>query len=156
MIFKKGEVANPLGQLPVGRDLIEARKLTRLEFERLVNKYLFMGVKEIEKILDNPYSDIPLIDALILSGLRMAYRDGDTKRLDFFLDRTIGRVVMKHHVVTEVDDSSRVAPVQLSDEEKLAMVEAYKSRLLSQRKEVIDVSSSSGESEPQVPAHDEK
>ena len=53
MAFKKGVSGNPDGSLPVGNDMKEARKLTRLEFERLVNKYLFKSVAEIQLMLKN-------------------------------------------------------------------------------------------------------
>lgn len=139
--FKQGEV-NSKGRLPIGDDLKEARKLTRAEFERMINRYLFMSVAEIQDRLKNQEQyQIPMIEALILSGLALAYKEGDTKRLDFFLDRTLGRVVMKHHVVTEVDNTSRVAPIALSEAEKLEMVEAYKQKVLAKMKvQEIDVS----------------
>ena len=152
MAFKKGVSGNPDGSLPVGNDMKEARKLTRLEFERLVNKYLFKSVAEIQLMLKHQEEyGIKMIDALILSGLAMAYKEGDTKRLDFYLDRVLGRVVMRHHVVTEIDESDRVAPVQLSEQEKLEMIEAYKRKVLDQMKgKEIDVSPVSRENKSQV------
>lgn len=155
--FKKGDISNPIGGLPIGQDLKEARKLTRLEFEKMINKYLFMSVNEIQdRIKHQEKYGIPMIEALILSGLALAYKEGDIKRLDFFLDRTIGRVVMKHHVVTEVDESSRVAPVQLTESEKLEMIEAYKKRVLANMKGgAIDVSPISREDQSSVQESDQ-
>lgn len=154
MPFQKGQSGNPNGVLPLGDDLKEARKLTRHEFERMINKYLFMSVSEIQDRLKNQDSyGITMIEALILSGLAMAYKEGDTKRLDFYLDRTLGRVVMKHHVVTEVDESNRLPPVKLTEEEKLQMIEAYKKKVLDQmnnKGKEIDVSPIDRENEPQV------
>lgn len=152
MPFKKGQSGNPLGSLPIGNDLKEARKLTRLEFERIVNKYLFMTMRDIRKSMEDQTAKecTPMLDLIVISILQKALIEGDEKRFNFLLDRTIGQVVRRIHVAPEVEEDQR-PPVEMSAEEKLQMLERYKEIILSKKdREVVDVSPVDREDEPQV------
>lgn len=141
--FKEGESGNPFGSLPIGQDLKEARKLTRVEFERLANKYLHMTWDQIEKIFKEEKKSIPAIEMMILSIMHKAIIEGDERRFEFLLDRTIGQAVRKIQVVTEVDDAPKAPPVPMSDADKIKMLDTYKAILMSKdsaNKDVIDVS----------------
>ncbi len=88
--FKKGNKANPYGRPKTPPDLKAARQLTRVKLEILINKYLALGKIEILKIMANP--ETPSIDVMICSIISKAVSHGDEKRLDFILDRLIGKV----------------------------------------------------------------
>lgn len=131
MALKKGDKINPLGPLPIGEDLKLARKLTRVEFERVANKYLYMNFFDIQKAM-NPENkmNIPVLDYMILSVMYHAIKEGDQKRLDFLLDRTIGQAVKRIQVTTEPEDMDKNAPVELSAEERIEMAERYKNKII--------------------------
>lgn len=79
------------GRQPVEPEIKAARKLTRDEFERLVNKYMTASKEEIEAARKDP--KLTMLEAMILSIVHKAIVLGDEKRLQFLLDRTIGRIV---------------------------------------------------------------
>jgi hypothetical protein len=88
--FKKGQSGNPSGAAPVPEDIKEARKLTNFEFERLANKYLFGTAADIEKASKDP--NTPLIELLVGSVIHKGVLEGDERRLDFLLNRLVGKV----------------------------------------------------------------
>jgi len=127
-MVKKGQVLNEFGPLPIGDDLKYARKITRVEFERVANKYLFMRWEEIEPLAKS--KNIPMLDFMIISLMNHAVKDGDPKRLDFLLDRLIGQVVRKIHVQTEEEHIPKTSPIAMSDEEKVEMLDIMRERIL--------------------------
>lgn len=126
----------------MGNDLKEARKLTRLEFERTVNKYLFMSLEQIQKLMKDPEvkKRTPMIDMIVVSIAYKALIEGDERRFTFLLDRTIGQVVRRVRVEHEVEDMPKTVPVEMTMEERLEMLERYKKVLQSKKEEAIDVS----------------
>lgn len=137
----------PFGNLPIGDDLKNARKLTRAEFERLANKYLFMPFQEMSDLLQNKERNpnVPVIELAIMSIYYHAIKDGDEKRLNWVMDRVLGQAVRKIHVVTEMENpnADAPAPVEMTQEEKLDMLELYKKKVIKQikdaRNDVVDV-----------------
>lgn len=89
--FVKGVVTNPTGPKPLPTDIKESRKLTQVEFERLVNKYLYGDKNELQKATADPKT--PLIELMIGSILHKGIIQGDERRLEFLLSRLIGKVV---------------------------------------------------------------
>lgn len=90
-MFKPGVSGNPAGAAKLPEEIKAARKLTRIEFETIVNKYLYLSEEELnEKRKDKT---LTLIEMMVLSIVQKAIVQGDEKRLDFLLDRMIGKVV---------------------------------------------------------------
>lgn len=131
----KKESFNPFGPLPIGDDLKQARKLTRTEFERLANKYLFMPFNEMASILNDKTKNpnVPVIELAIMSIYYHAIKEGDEKRMNWVMDRVLGQAVKKIHVVTEVENPDPKAPVEMTEKEKLDMIERYKKRVIEAR-----------------------
>lgn len=134
--FQKGQASNPQGMLPIGDDLKNARKLVRSELERLLNKYFFEDFFNIQEVLNKVARgervNVPTGELLIMSVCYTAIKEGDEKKLSFLLDRMIGQVVRKIKVMTEVEDhdaNSKGAPVEMTPEEKMQMIEVYKKKL---------------------------
>lgn len=96
--FKEGNIANPHGAPRVPQDLKDARKLSKIQFEILVNKYLFNKKQDLAVAAANP--ETPVLELLIGSIIHKAVVEGDERRLNFLLDRLIGKVVDK---VSNVD-----------------------------------------------------
>lgn len=97
-MFKPGQSGNPNGAPKVPADLVAARKITRQQFELTANKYLSMSVSELSK-LDKHKGDITLLEAMIISVIQQGIKKGDHVRLDFLLDRLIGKVVQPFEYV---------------------------------------------------------
>lgn len=95
--FQPGQSGNPAGGPKTPEDLKEARKLTKLEFERIVNQYLFEKEIDLQELRTRPGTR--MIDLLIASIMDKALVHGDDRRLTFLLDRLIGKV--KDHVEVE-------------------------------------------------------
>lgn len=88
--FKPGESGNPNGRPPVPDDLREARTVNQHEFERVANLYLFMKRPELMKAAEQ--ADLPMLDTMVVALMVAIVNTGDYKRLNFLLERTIGKV----------------------------------------------------------------
>lgn len=133
MTIKKGQVINPYGNLPIGDDLKNARKLTRADFERTANKYMQMTWEMIDELIKQ--KNLPMMDYMIVSIMHRAVKDGDQKRLDFLLDRLIGQVVRRIRVQHEEEPIVKQIPMQVSDEERLEMLEKMRQRIIDAKAE---------------------
>lgn len=74
----------------VPHDLRQARKLTKVEIELIINKYLYLPVGELSAAAIDPM--IPTIETIVISILISAIKKGDHDRLNFVLDRLVGKV----------------------------------------------------------------
>jgi hypothetical protein len=92
--IKEGEVLNPNGRPKLPDDIKEARKLNKLEFERIVNKYLYMKKEEITEALRDP--DTPAIEMAVAQLIVKGITLGDPVRLNFLLERLLGKVKFVH------------------------------------------------------------
>lgn len=144
--FKKGNKANEVGQLPIGQKIKEMRKLTRIEYERLAGKYLFMTIEDMEALAKR--KDIQTIDYLIISSIIHGIKHGDFKVLEFHLDRLIGTPVRKYKFEVEEPNPNELAePVPMTDAERVEMLDLMKARYLNKKEsEVIDVEPSKPQS----------
>lgn len=88
--FKKGQSGNPNGRPRIPEDLKMARRLNKLELEKLLNQFLFMTPIEMEARVKS--QDVTAIEAMIGSIIIKAVKDGDQQRLNFILERLIGKV----------------------------------------------------------------
>ena len=149
MAFKKGEASNPAGSLPIGEARKMVRKLTRIEFEKIENKYLWMNAEQIEKSMKEGKSQIPALELAIMSIIYHSIKDGDQKRLDWLLDRLIGGVVKRIAVMPEdiSEEEMGGVPIQMSNQERIDMLEKY-AETLRKEKEVIDVSPNARKDKP--------
>ena len=88
--WQPGQSGNPKGYKGFPKDLKEARKLNQAELERLVNKYLYFSQEEMDAHVSQP--DTPMIEHMVASIISLASTKGDQLRLDFILNRLIGKV----------------------------------------------------------------
>lgn len=88
--FKPGQSGNPKGPATIPADIKAARELSKIEFERIANKYLFMTKNEITAAAMN--AETPALELLVGSIVHKAVVEGDERRLNFLLDRLIGKV----------------------------------------------------------------
>lgn len=88
--FKPGQSGNPAGRAKLPEDIKEARGLNKIQFERMLNRYLAMSAPEIKTIAESPKT--PALDLIVAKVIYEAIKKGDDKRLDFMLNRLIGPV----------------------------------------------------------------
>lgn len=91
--LKPGDRLNPLGRPPEPEDVKDAKKLSKVEFIRVANKFLYMTLAEIREVEEDKKST--MLDLLLASIILKGFDHGDQGRLTFFLDRIIGPVKSK-------------------------------------------------------------
>lgn len=129
--FQKGVAANPAGRTPLPKDLKAAIKtvsrLTPALVSALITKYCYKTRDEIKEILSDPTTSA--IDLTICTVLSKAMNNGDHQRLEFLLNRTIGKVADRVEQVTF--DHTILAKIDTIPKEHLLDVIA-ESRVLKQ------------------------
>jgi len=96
--FKPGQSGNPGGKAKVPDDIKEARKLTQLDLERVINSLLYITKEALQAKIKDPQT--PMIEMIAASIMAQAAVKGDHMRLDFILQRMIGKVKDQLEVTT--------------------------------------------------------
>lgn len=119
--FKPGQSGNPNGRPKLTTELLEARKLNQIAVGSIINKYMNMGIGEIQQ--DCERADIKALEAMIGKIIVEAHKFGDYSRVNFLFDRMIGKVketieveLPKPTVVKLLDGSSIVLGSEKPDE----------------------------------------
>lgn len=95
-------------------DLKEARLENAAQFETLIYKYFHLSGDELKvKMADKT---LPSIDLVVIRILAMAIEKGDFARLNFLLERTIGKVKDQVEIKAKVQHS-REDYASMSDQE---------------------------------------
>jgi hypothetical protein len=95
--FKPGQSGNPGGRPKIPEELRKFKTLSADEVKKIFAKYARMTEPEVSAYM--AADDTPIFEKVVGQGLLKAVKDGDYGRLNFILDRTIGKVVEK----TEID-----------------------------------------------------
>ena len=88
--FKKGKSGNPGGRPKASNTMKELKKLSKNKFAEILMKFLYLTNEEIKEIVRNPKT--AMLELMLGSVILKAIRTGDQQRLDFLLNRCIGRV----------------------------------------------------------------
>ncbi len=88
--IQPGEIKNPAGRPKTPEYLKKARKMNKIMFEAILQKYIYCTRAELITAYKAP--DTPAIDLCVISVLKESATRGDQKRLEFILDRLIGKV----------------------------------------------------------------
>lgn len=88
--FKPGQSGNPGGKVKLPEDIKEARKLNQVELERIINKYLAMDRGAVKAAISS--ESTPMMELMVASIVAQAAQKGDHQRLDFVLNRLVGKV----------------------------------------------------------------
>lgn len=88
--FIKGQSGNPKGRPKMDPELLAVSKMTHSYITQVINKYSAMTRAQIQaKIKDE---DTPMIECTVASIYVKALQTGDYMKLNFLLDRAIGKV----------------------------------------------------------------
>ncbi len=80
--WKPGQSGNPSG--------VRKGKLTRDEVETIMAKFARHSREQLQAVVQNPKT--PMLEIMVASVMAKAAKDGDYSRLDFLLNRSIGKV----------------------------------------------------------------
>ena len=94
--FKKGQSGNPKGRPKTREDLKKVKLMSSDNAARLIQKIMDMSPDEIRVMVEDPKT--PAWELMVARIVDKAIREGDTSRLNFLFDRTIGKVVEKKEV----------------------------------------------------------
>lgn len=87
--FKPGQTGNPDGRPRIPLDLKEARSVNKIEFDRVLNKYMYLCAPDINSSLKS--DKLPMIELVVAKIIAKAFNEGDQRRLEFIIDRLIGK-----------------------------------------------------------------
>jgi len=98
--IKKGQVLNPNGRPRLSSEEKAMRKLTATHFNKVANKYVLSTVAQLEA----KFRDVktPALDLILIKILIEAADKGDIGKINFFLERLIGKVPDK--IIDETED----------------------------------------------------
>jgi hypothetical protein len=114
--FKPGESGNVSGRPAIPEDIKEARKLNKIEMERVLNHFISMTGQELKAYMGRP--ETTALELMVGKVVAIAIQKGDEKRLGFILDR-LGFVVKQKHSHDGGEDNSpiglTVAKIQIEE-----------------------------------------
>ena len=88
--WKPGESGNPNGRPPLPPELRKARAYNRVYVQEKLTEMMELGVEDLQKIVKDPKTKV--IDAMVASVALYGIKKGDQARLNFLMERTIGKV----------------------------------------------------------------
>ena len=103
--FLPGKSGNPSGRPKLPEDINKARTLNRIEFERVLNRYLYMSKAEIMKAAQDPGT--PALELMIASMISKGTNEGDHLRIEFLISRVIGKVPERIQIEDEFKNLTR-------------------------------------------------
>lgn len=94
--FKPGTSGNPSGRPKLPEDIANARKQNANSVARILNAFMNMSLDDLKKLMASPAT--PTLELMIGRVVVESIKSGDQTRLNFILDRSIGKVVDKMEV----------------------------------------------------------
>ncbi len=95
--FKPGNTTGKLGgRPPIPEDLKEISLISTDTVKRLIARYVEMNKAQLQQAAQDPST--PMLEMMIASVIVKATKDGDYSRIDFLLNRLIGKVTEKMEV----------------------------------------------------------
>ncbi len=143
--FKPGKSGNEGGRPKVPEDIKECRKISQFEFERLVNKYLFLSDSETKEDLARP--EATNFERLVGGIIQKAISKKDEKKAEWILARTLGKMRERLEVESKSLKVNVTAQAALPTLEQLALenpdltraqLESFADKITRLREELAD------------------
>lgn len=88
--FIKGQSGNKNGRPKMDPELLAVTKMSHAYITAIINKYSYMNRGDIKRAMED--AETSMIECTIASILVKAMQTGDYMKLNFLLDRAIGKV----------------------------------------------------------------
>jgi hypothetical protein len=88
--FVKGQSGNPRGRLPIDPELRAVKEMTPSYVRKVISKFMAMNRDELTVVVKDPKT--PMFEVTVASILTKSLQTGDYTRLNFLLERSIGKV----------------------------------------------------------------
>lgn len=88
--IKPGEVRNPTGRPKIPAALKELKRMSRLDFELKVTKYMNATMTDLKDVVLNPQTGA--VDRILAQSYLDMAKHGDRARLEYDLNRILGKV----------------------------------------------------------------
>lgn len=98
--FEKGNQAAKGREIPEGQ--LALRRLTKVQLETIIHKYLYLPKKELDRVIKNP-DNIPMIELIVVGIMARAASGGDDNRLQSILNIIHGKIPDRVKVEDETD-----------------------------------------------------
>lgn len=98
--WKPGQTGNPNGGPGLPGDLKAARKVNQVELERTINRLIWMDHTELTALIALPST--PMFERFVANIIAIGADEGDERRMEFILQRIIGKVQDRIEVKTPV------------------------------------------------------
>lgn len=115
--FKKGESGNPNGRPHEKPEVRALKRLTKSRFEDVAHRYINSTVDELQDKFRDPST--PALDLILIKVLIDAANKGDIGKLNFFLERLIGKITERVDITTKGDSFNNLENLSIADLEKL-------------------------------------
>jgi len=106
--YVKGEPGYVGPRVRIPHELRDIRGLNQLEVNRLISKYARMILVSLQEALTNP--NTPVLELAIAKIFEQGIKHGDYTRLNFLLDRAIGKV----QTIIEEDEEEKDSREELA------------------------------------------
>jgi len=92
--FRPGVSGNKKGRPKIRDNLKEVKLMTKSDMRRLIQKIVDMTPQELIDLSTN--MEVPALEMMLASVAVNAIKHGDQSKINFLLERTIGKVADKH------------------------------------------------------------
>lgn len=116
--WQPGQSGNPSGRPRIPEAYRAVQSLSQIEACKRISRYARMSPEQIEVAKSLPTTD--LLDRCIISIFEKCMQYGDNTRLQFLLDRAIGKAPQLNE--TDEEKAARQALRDLSDQELVKLV----------------------------------
>jgi hypothetical protein len=120
--FQPGQSGNPGGRPKIREELRDMKRLNQERFLLIVTEFLSKTKNELRRAVNDP--DSSALEMMLASLMEKAIERGDPTRVNFLLDRTIGKVPDKIEAIAHIHQNV----AHLSNEE-----------LFNEVKQIIDI-----------------
>lgn len=111
--FKKGQSGNPSGRPKLPTDVVEGKKFNQIEVARIFNRFVNYSFEDLKAVMNSPTSTT--MELIIGKIMFEAIKSGDHMRMNFILDRMIGKVKEMVEHTGEIKNEVTVVHTHIND-----------------------------------------